>query len=350
VAIGRAAVRFAELEQEHCSVTMAAYDYPLPPEAIAQEPAEPRDAARLLVATDAGGAVAHRTVRDLPDLLGPGDVLVVNDSRVVPSRLHLRKATGARVEVVLLERLHGDTWQALVRPSARVSPGTRLLAGEQELVEVDGSGDDGTRHVRLLRPVDGHAALALPPYIHRPLPDPERYQTVYAAHPGSVAAPTAGLHLTAGVLHACRRQGAEVHALELAVGLGTFRPVTADRPEDHVMHAERYRVPEATMEACRRAARVVAVGTTTLRALESVAASGDLEGSTSLFIHGDYPFAVVDALLTNFHVPRSSLLLLLAAFCGDRWRGLYRLALEDGYRFLSFGDAMLVSRRPDIGG
>ncbi len=328
---------------------MDAYDYPLPEAAIAQEPAEPRDAARLLVATDAQGGVEHRRVRDLPGLLGPGDVLVVNDTRVVPARLHLRKATGGHVEVVLLERLNGDVWEALVRPSARVPPGTRLLADGREMVEVSGTGGKGTRHVRVLGPVDSHAGLALPPYIHRPLADPGRYQTVYATHPGSVAAPTAGLHLTHAVLEACRRRGAEVHALNLAVGLGTFRPVSAHRPEDHRMHPERYRVPEATMEACLRADRVVAVGTTTLRALESAAATGELEGSTSLFIHGDYPFAVVDALLTNFHLPRSSLLLLLAAFCGMRWRQLYGLALGDGYRFLSFGDAMLVSRRPGAG-
>ena len=326
---------------------MDAFDYPLPEAAIAQEPAEPRDAARLLVASGPGGAPAHRRVRDLPDLLGPGDVLVVNDSRVVPARLRLRKATGGHVEVLLLERLHGDTWEALIRPSGRVAPGTRLLAGGRELLEVNGHGEDATRHVRVLGELDGHAALALPPYIHRPLADPERYQTVYAARPGSVAAPTAGLHLTDDVLSRCRARGVEVHAVELAVGLGTFRPVTAERPEDHEMHAERYRVPPGTMEACRRGNRVVAVGTTTVRALESAAASGEPEGRTTLLIHGDYPFLVVDALLTNFHVPRSSLLLLLDAFYGAGWRQLYRVALEHGYRFLSFGDAMLVSRRPD---
>ena len=159
-----------------------------------------------------------------------------------------------------------------------------------------------------------------------------------------MAAPTAGLHLTHEVLDRCRSRGVEVHAVDLAVGLGTFRPVTAERAQDHVMHAERYRVPEAAMEACRRAARVVAVGTTTVRALESAAATGELSGRTDLFIHGDYRFALTDVLLTNFHQPRSSLLLLLDAFCGRRWAELYRLALEDGYRFLSFGDAMLVSR------
>ncbi|MDQ3574548.1 MAG: tRNA preQ1(34) S-adenosylmethionine ribosyltransferase-isomerase QueA, partial [Actinomycetota bacterium] len=316
-------------------MAMDAYDYVLPEAAIAQEPAEPRDAARLLVGTHPAGAVSHHRVRDLPGLLGPGDVLVVNDSRVVPARLRLHKGTGGQVEVVLLERLHGQTWEALVRPGDRVPPGTRLLAGGRELMEVGDRRVDGVREVHLLADPEAHASLALPPYIHRPLADPERYQTVYATHPGSVAAPTAGLHLTEEVLDACRRGGVEVHAVDLAVGLGTFRPVTAERPEDHVVHAERYRVPHSTMEACRRAERVVAVGTTTVRALESASATGALTGRTSLFIHGDYPFRVVDVLLTNFHVPRSSLLLLLAAFCGGRWSHLYRVALEDGYRFLS---------------
>ncbi|MDP9402344.1 MAG: tRNA preQ1(34) S-adenosylmethionine ribosyltransferase-isomerase QueA [Actinomycetota bacterium] len=324
------------------------YDYPLPADAIAQEPAEPRESARLLVA-GAGGHVTHRRVSDLPELLGPGDVLVVNDTRVLPARLHLRKATGGQVEVLVLEPTNGgtDTWSALVRPGRRVPPGTRLLAGGTELVEVGQRTDGGTRQVRLLAGLAGlaaHATVALPPYIRRPPSDPERYQTVYAARPGSVAAPTAGLHLTHDVLDRCRREGAEVHTVDLAVGLDTFRPVTADRAEDHVMHAERYTVPATTMEACREAARVVAVGTTTVRALEAAAATGELAGRTRLFIHGDYPFRVVDVLLTNFHVPRSSLLLLLAAFYGPGWRALYEVALTEGYRFLSFGDAMLIPR------
>ena len=324
---------------------MDAYDYVLPETAIAQEPVEPRDSARMLTAEPDGG-VRHLRVRDLPRLLGPGDVLVVNDTKVLPARLALRKPTGGAVEVVLLAPLDGDTWEGLVRPSRRVAPGTRLCAGGREVVEVGDGRSDGTRVVRLLGPLDDHASLALPPYIRRPLADPGRYQTVYAAHPGSVAAPTAGLHLTRALLSACRRAGADVRTVDLAVGLGTFRPVTAERPEDHVMHEERYRVPSSTIEACRRAERVVAVGTTTLRALESAAASGVPAGTTSLLIHGDYRFRVVDVLLTNFHVPRSSLLLLLADFCGNRWRELYGLALREGYRFLSFGDAMLVARRP----
>ncbi len=335
---------------------MDAYDYPLPEAAIAQVPVEPRDSARLLVATDAGGAVAHGRVRDLPRLLGPGDVVVVNDSRVVPARLRLRKPTGGKAEVLLLERLGPGTWQALVRPGRRLAPGVRLLAGDRELLEVGERLAGGARQVRLLdhsahAGLDSWATLALPPYVHTDLADPERYQTVYAARPGSVAAPTAGLHLTHDVLDACRRRGAEVHTVDLAVGLATFRPVSALRAEDHVMHAEPYRVPPSTWEACRRARRVVAVGTTTVRALESAASTGRLEGRTDLFIHGDYPFRVVDVLLTNFHLPRSSLLLLLRAFCGERWRELYTLALDEGYRFLSFGDAMLVSRshRPASG-
>ncbi|HUP69751.1 MAG TPA: tRNA preQ1(34) S-adenosylmethionine ribosyltransferase-isomerase QueA [Acidimicrobiales bacterium] len=328
---------------------MEEYDYPLPTEAIAQEPAEPRESARLLVA-GAGGEIIHRRVRDLPDLLEPGDVLVVNETRVLPARLRLRKPTGGRVEVLLLEPSNGDaeTWSALVRPGKRVAPGTRLVAGDTELIEVGERTEGGTRQVRLLAGLAGlapHATVALPPYIHRPLDDPERYQTVYAARPGSVAAPTAGLHLTHDLLDRCRRRGVDLHTVDLAVGLDTFRPITADRPEDHVMHAERYAVPAATMEACRRATgRVVAVGTTTVRAIEAAAATGELSGRTRLFIHDDFPFQVVDVLLTNFHVPRSSLLLLLASFHGPAWRTLYDVALADGYRFLSFGDAMLIPR------
>jgi S-adenosylmethionine:tRNA ribosyltransferase-isomerase len=193
---------------------------------------------------------------------------------------------------------------------------------------------------------EAFGTIPLPPYITEPLADPERYQTVYANRPGSVAAPTAGLHLSKDVLDRCRARGIDVAAVELVVGLDTFRPITADRPEDHVMHSERYEVPDATMEACRNANRVVAVGTTSVRALEAAAATGELTGRTDLFIHGDYPFKVVDVLLTNFHLPRSSLLLLLAAFCGERWRDLYETALASGYRFLSFGDAMMVARRP----
>jgi S-adenosylmethionine:tRNA ribosyltransferase-isomerase len=229
-----------------------------------------------------------------------------------------------------------------------------LLQGDQELVEIGEPAGDGQRRVRFL-PVPGNPPVSdllasigtvpLPPYIHQPLPDSDRYQTVYADHPGSVAAPTAGLHLSKEVLAACRHRGVTIAEVDLSVGLGTFRPLGGARVEEHVMHRERYRVPLATMDACRQAGRVVAVGTTTVRALESAAASGCLAGETGLYIHGDYQFRVVDVLLTNFHQPRSSLLVLLEAFYGPRWRELYALALAEGYRFLSFGDAMLVARQ-----
>ncbi|MCU1455763.1 MAG: queA, partial [Acidimicrobiales bacterium] len=201
---------------------------------------------------------------------------------------------------------------------------------------------DGDAELEMLGRV---GEVPLPPYVHEPLADPERYQTVYAAHPGSVAAPTAGLHLTHEVLERCRAGGVEVASIELVVGLGTFRPIATERVEDHRMHAERYRVPAETIAAIGRATRVVAVGTTVVRALESWATTGAAEGSSELFVHGDHEFRVVDRLLTNFHVPRSSLLALVQAFVGPRWRDLYAAALADGYRFLSFGDAMLLDRQ-----
>lgn len=323
---------------------MAAFTYELPERVIAQSPVEPRDAARLLVALD-GSAVEHRRVSDLARFVGPGDLIVVNDTRVSPARLQLRKPTGGRVEVLLLEPA-GAIWQALVRPGRRVTPGTVLNGPDGEPVaEVGGDLGGGRRAVTLLADPHRYGEVALPPYITQPLADPDRYQTVYAAHPGSVAAPTAGLHLTEAVLDACRAAGAAVATVELAVGLDTFRPITATRVDQHEMHSERYHVPRETLEACRAARRVVAIGTTTVRALEAAAASGEPAGRTSLFIHGEFPFQVVDVLLTNFHLPKSSLLVLLEAFCGLRWRSLYELALTEGYRFLSFGDAMLVDRR-----
>jgi S-adenosylmethionine:tRNA ribosyltransferase-isomerase len=322
-----------------------AFDYVLPEAVIAQQPAHPRDAARLLVALDPGDEPRHRHVRDLPELLEPGDLLVVNDTRVLPARLRLRKETGGAAEVLLLEPLDGGQWEALVRPGRRLAPGTVLVGDDGTAVVRVGEreGDDGRRRVTLLDDPARHGTVPLPPYITEPLDDPERYQTVYAARPASVAAPTAGLHLTEDVLDRCRARGVDVARVELVVGLDTFRPIAADVIEDHVMHSERYSVPPETMEACARARRVVAVGTTAVRALES-AATGRLDGRTDLFISGDYPFEVVDVLLTNFHMPRSTLLVLLDAFCGPRWRSLYDTALAEGYRFLSFGDAMLVGR------
>lgn len=340
---------------------MDRFDYPLPDTAIAQQPAEPRSAARLLVALAAGAEPEDRTVADLPDLVGPGDLLVVNDTRVLPARLTLHKRTGGQVEVLLLHPADPDDpvdtatgWVGLVRPGRRVPPGTELLHGTAIAVVVGDElpGPEGRRLVQLADPaVPARVGdVPLPPYIRRRLDDPDRYQTVYARRPGSVAAPTAGLHLTEAVLRRCRQRGAAVATVDLAVGLGTFRPVTAARPEDHVMHQERYHVPRTTLAACRQARRVVAVGTTTVRALESAAATGVRSGSTGLFIHGDFPWRVVDVLLTNFHLPRSSLLLLVDAFYGPGWRSLYDTALRRGYRFLSFGDAMLLGRGAGVPG
>lgn len=335
-------------------------DYELPLEAIARQPIEPRDAARLLVAVD--GPPRHSHVHDLPALVGEGDVIVVNTSRVVPARLALTRLSGAPAEVLLLEPVPvpataGDEapavcWQALVRPGRKLAPGTVLFAGDRPVVEVGERLAEGARMVRsLVGDLFDYGQVALPPYVHQALDDPERYQTVYAERPGSVAAPTAGLHLTEAVLGRCRQRGVVVAGVDLAVGLGTFRPIKADRVEDHAMHSERYLVPPATWAACQQARRVVAVGTTVVRALESAAATGQMEGRTELFIRPGHPFAVVDVLMTNFHQPRSSLLVLLEAFAGPRWRQLYDLALAEGYRFLSFGDAMVVARcQPDVPG
>jgi S-adenosylmethionine:tRNA ribosyltransferase-isomerase len=338
-------------------------DYPLPETAIAQRPVEPRDRARLLVDEGPRRPPAHRTVADLPELLEPGDVIVRNVTRVLPARLRADRPTGGATEVLLLAPvaarvagapdragLDGDqAWEALVRPSRKVRPGTVLEPGPGLELTVGDDLGDGRRVVQVragaggvLAALDRFGEVPLPPYVHEVLEDPDRYQTVYAERPGSVAAPTAGLHLTPGLLAAVEARGATVADLELVVGLGTFRPIATDRVEDHVMHAERYHVPPATLDACRAAGRVVAIGTTVLRALESAHRSGEAEGSTDLFLREGDRVSTVDVLLTNLHQPRSSLLSLVHAFVGPRWRGLYDEALSAGYRFLSFGDATLL--------
>jgi S-adenosylmethionine:tRNA ribosyltransferase-isomerase len=323
----------------------AALDYDLPPTAIAQVPAEPRDSARLLV--DPGPTVApqHRSVADLPSLVRPGDVLVVNDTRVRPARLRLHRPTGGAVEVLLLEDHGGGRWDALLRPGRRVPEGMVLMAtGGEVTVEVGPGHPDGVRSVRVEGDPSAVGEVPLPPYIHEPLVDAERYQTVYARRPSSAAAPTAGLHLTDELLEACVAAGASVAAIELSVGLDTFRPITAASVETHPMHSEAYVVPLETWAACQAAQRVIAVGTTVVRALEATARSGVLAGRTDLFIRRGFDFQVVDVLLTNFHLPRTTLLAMIDAFIGPRWRDLYALALAEGYRFLSFGDCMLLER------
>lgn len=341
-------------------VQLEEFDYELPPERIAQTPVEPRDSARLLV--DRGDREPdHRRVSDLPDLLQPGDLLVVNETRVLPSRLRLRRATGGAAEVLLLDPLdeRWSRWTALARPGQRLRHGEELLAStslepvvrivervdDQFVVELcaDPSGADDALGV-----LGRYGEIPLPPYVVEPLADTERYQTVYASTPGSAAAPTAGLHLTRQVLRRLHERDIGLATVELVVGVDTFRPITVDDPRQHPMHSERYRVPEATLQACRDTAagggRVVAVGTTAVRALESAAATGELSGRTTLFIHRGYHWRIVDLLMTNFHLPRTTLLMMIDAFCGPRWRRLYATALSGDYRFLSFGDAMLLDR------
>ncbi len=309
----------------------AELDYDLPGELIAQRPADPRDSSRLLVYERGSGEVRHRRFRDLPEELTRGELVVVNDSRVIPARLRLRRPGGGAAEVLLLEPVGDGVWEALARPSARLRPGT--LLGPVELVERLGG---GRWLVRLQGEPDGEAPL--PPYITEPLADPERYQTVYSSEPGSAAAPTAGLHFTPGVLSRL-----DVERVTLHVGLDTFRPLTAETLDEHEIHGERYSVTPAAWERIRSAPRVLAAGTTSLRVLESLAGGGPLEGRTELFVTPGFEFRRVDALLTNFHLPRTTLLALVMAFAGvEATRELYRIAIAEGYRFYSFGDAMLV--------
>ncbi len=302
-------------------------DYELPPELVAQHPAEQRDASRLLVYERTTGALRHRTFAELPDEL-QGELVVVNDTRVVPARIPLSSPRG---EVLLLERLEDGTWEALARPTRRLRAGRSY--GPVELLEHLGQG-----RWRLRLEGEPAGETPLPPYITEPLGDASRYQTVYAREPGSAAAPTAGLHFTPELL--ARLDPARV---TLHVGLDTFRTVNEGRLEDHRIHGERYQVEPEAWERIRTADRVLAVGTTTVRVLETLARGGPLAGRTELFITPGFEFRRVDALLTNFHLPRSTLLALVMAFAGvEETRRLYRLAVEERYRFYSFGDAMLL--------
>jgi S-adenosylmethionine:tRNA ribosyltransferase-isomerase len=306
-------------------------EYALPPELIAQHPAARRDESRLLVLHRASGEIRHRRFRDLPEELA-GELVVVNDTRVVPARLRLERPGGGDAEVLLLEPLNGHgEWEGLARPTRRLKPGQRL--GPVELLEHLG---EGRWRLRLVG--EPHGEAPLPPYITEPLADPERYQTVYADREGSAAAPTAGLHFTPELL-----AGLDVERVTLHVGLDTFRPVSADDLADHTIHSERYEVTPEAWERIRAAKRVLAVGTTTVRVLESLALGAPLAGRTELFITPGFEFRRTDALLTNFHLPSSTLLALVMAFAGvEETRNLYELAIAERYRFYSFGDAMLL--------
>jgi S-adenosylmethionine:tRNA ribosyltransferase-isomerase len=339
----------------------ADYDFALPPEQIAQQPAARRDASRLLVLDRATGQRRHGTFADLAEYPAAGDVLVLNETRVFPARLLGRRASGAAAEIFLLHPHHGDeyVWTALVRPGAKLKPGRTVDIAPELSVEILESTPGGERIVRLrtglplMEALDRFGEVPLPPYVERSATaeDRERYQTVYARERGSVAAPTAGLHFTPELLAALEGTGVRIARLTLHVGVGTFRPVEAEDPAEHRMHSEWYRVPPEAAETINAAraggGTVWAVGTTVVRTLESAAEpDGTLapaEGWTDIFIRPPYRFRVVDHLVTNFHLPRSTLLMLVAAFAGyERTMGAYREAVAEGYRFFSYGDAMLI--------
>jgi S-adenosylmethionine:tRNA ribosyltransferase-isomerase len=335
-----------------------AYEYDLPVDRIAQRPAWRRDASRLLVARRGSPRVDHRVFSDLPEQLDAGDLLVINDTKVIPARIRVHKPTGARIEVLLLHPLDSGDWEAMVRPSARVRSGAILVDDDgREALTVHEPLDGGHRRVTLApdRRLETLGEPPLPPYIHRPDgvddEDRDRYQTVYAEREGAVAAPTAGLHFTEGVMTALAARNIGIARLTLHVGAGTFEPVRVERLDEHRMHAERYSVPAAAAAAIEdtaaRGGRVVAVGTTVVRSLEAWAREGaPTDGAfrrTDLFLRPGSTFRRVDAMVTNFHLPRSTLLVLLAAFAGREWiLERYREAVREGYRFYSYGDAMLL--------
>jgi len=347
------------------STALSDYDYPLPDSAIAQSPAEPRDSSRLMHLAHDGSPIGHRVFRDLPDLLRPGDLLVLNDTRVVPARLlGRRELTGGRWEGLVLAEVAPGLWDMLTQTGGRPTAGEVILvdapSDESNLrIELVASLGAGRWHVRPLEAgtmtelLDRFGHIPLPRYIRKGQDTPEdrtRYQTVYAAHAGSVAAPTAGLHFTPAVLNALDAAGIARAFVTLHVGIGTFQPITAEDVRDHVMHSEFAEVPAATVEAvvrCKaRGGRVIAVGTTTVRTLENAARDGTLttkSGPTDLFIRPGHEFRVVEGIVTNFHLPKSSLLLLVAARIGrEPMLAAYRTAIEMGYRFFSYGDAMLI--------
>ena len=335
------------------------FDFELPPEAIAQE-ASPRGSSRLLV-LDAEGESRHRTVADLPGLLRPGDLLVVNDTRVIPARIFARRSGGGEVELLLVEKVAPRRWVALAKPGRKAKPGTRLELTPELHATVVEKHEDGRHTLELDGEIEPHLAaighVPLPPYIARADRDEDRdrYQTVWAKAPGAIAAPTAGLHFSETLLEELRAAGIERAAVTLHVGIGTFKPVTADLVHEHRMESERFEIPAATAEAVAaaraRGGRIVAVGTTVVRTLESAAAADGIvrasAGRTEIFITPGFRFRAVDALITNFHLPRSTLLMLVSAFAGrERVLAAYREAIGRGYRFYSYGDAMLVGLRP----
>lgn len=332
--------------------------YDLPQELIAQTPADPRDSSRLLVYNRAEGSVQHKIFRDIIDFLNPGDALVINDTRVIPARLYGKKqGTGRQVEFLLLNQLSGDTWEVILRPGRKLRPGDRVSFAEELEAEILEKQEDGVTKVKFCFQgsfealLDEYGNMPLPPYITKRLEDRERYQTVYAKERGSAAAPTAGLHFTPELMENIKKKGVDIIPVLLHVGLGTFRPVKAERLEDHKMHSEYYSISEESAHRINavkeRGGRVIAVGTTSVRTLESAADQEgrvkEQSGNTDIFIYPGYRFRCVDALITNFHLPESTLLMLICAFMGkEQALEVYRLAVQEKYRFFSFGDAMFI--------
>lgn len=339
----------------------ADYEYELPPDRIAQFPAERRESSRLMVVDRASGSIQHRAFADIVDLIAREDVLVVNETRVFPARLWGQRPGGGRAEVLLLHPVDGAprTWAALVRPGNKLKPGRTIEIAPGLRIRVVDSTPDGSRIIEIesslppFEAIEKYGEVPLPPYLRRSAEgsDRERYQTVYARASGSVAAPTAGLHFSHGLMEAVARKGITVAPLVLHVGVGTFRPVEVDDPGAHRMHSEWYRVPPesaaAINEARRRGGAVWAVGTTSVRTLETVATDDRLvppgEGWTDIFIRPPHTFRAVDRMITNFHLPRSTLMMLVAAFAGyERTMAAYQTAIAEGYRFYSYGDAMVI--------
>ncbi len=332
------------------------FDYELPQELIAQTPIEPRDASRLLVMDKKTGALEHRHFYDLPEFLHPGDVLVFNDTRVIPARLHGVKSTGAHVEVFLLTRKNATDWEVLVKPGKKLQIGSTIHFGEELSCEVMDHTDFGGRVVRFHYQgifeeiLDRLGETPLPPYIHEKLKDSERYQTVYNRERGSAAAPTAGLHFTKELLQKIKDLGVEEVFVTLHVGLGTFRPVNEEKIEDHKMHREFYTVSQQAADTLNKAKqegrRIIAVGTTSVRTLESAGSTGEMKAGgnwTSIFIYPGFHFQFVDALITNFHLPQSTLIMLVSALSSrEHILHAYQVAVREQYRFFSFGDAMFI--------
>ena len=351
------------IAEKRMNMKTSDFDYNLPQELIAQTPVEPRDSSRLLVYHRDTGAVEHKIFRDVIDYLNPGDVLVINQTRVIPARLYgVKEGTGGAIEFLLLRRLNLTDWEVILKPGKKAKPGARFVFGNGELVaEILTISEDGGRTVRFFYEgvfedvLDRLGQMPLPPYIHEKLEDKTRYQTVYAKVDGSAAAPTAGLHFTPALLEKIRQKGIDVVPVLLHVGLGTFRPVKEDDVADHHMHSEYYEVTpeqaEAINAARARGGRIVCVGTTSVRTLETVATEDGVvhpgSGFTQIFITPGVKIKAVDALITNFHLPQSTLLMLISALMGrENALDVYRQAVEERYRFFSFGDAMMITGKP----